>query len=143
MAIGISGVEWFGFQEVQAAFVRIGVGVDLAAKANTTQAATFLIREAQANFEGAHEKGKPHVGGDKPNVVTGDLRRSIMADGLRHTGMGGYETSVGPTMKYGRRVELGMEGHGGAYPYFGPAAARTRTLMSAIATVNWAKFVIP
>lgn len=139
---GFTSVSWSGFGDVRAAFVRIGAGVDQAAKANMTEATAFLIKEAMANFEGAHKKGQPHVGGDKPNVVTGNLRRSIMADGVHHTGMGSYETTVGPTMKYGRRVELGLAPTG-AYPYFGPAAAKTRTIMSAIATANWARYITP
>lgn len=142
MTSGISGISWSGFGEVQAAFVRMGEGVDQAAKANMTEATAFLIKEAMANFEGAHKKGKPHVGGAKPNVVSGNLRRSIMADSTKHSGMGAYETTVGPTMKYGRRVELGLAPTG-AYPYFGPAAAKTRTIMSAIATANWARYVTP
>lgn len=141
---GITGIEWSGFGDVTAAFVRMGAGVDQAARANMREATAFLIKEAMANFEGAHKKGAPHEGGSKPNVVTGNLRRSIMADDIKHAGMGSYETTVGPTMRYGRRVEMGLDhGKGGAYPYFGPAAAKTRTVMSAIAAVNWARYITP
>ena len=54
--------------------------------------------------------------------------------------MGVYSTRVGPTMKYGRRVELGLAPTG-AYPYFGPAAKVVRAEMAAIATANWARFI--
>lgn len=138
----MAGLEfiWHGMEDLEKAFVRVGVQVDLAAKANVSVAAATLIRDAQNNFEGSHKKGQPHVGGNKPNVVTGNLRRSIMADSMNHYGMGVYSQQVGPTMKYGRRVELGLAPTG-PYPYFGPAAAKVRAEMAAIATANWARFI--
>jgi hypothetical protein len=131
---------WTGLEAMEKAFTRAGVQADLAARENVRIAAMTLVRDAQNNFEGAHKKGQPHVGGDKPNIVTGNLRRSIMADSLNHYAMGVYTTSVGPTMKYGRRVELGLAPTG-AYPYFGPAAKQLRAEMAAIATANWARFI--
>jgi hypothetical protein len=132
--------EFTGMDALQAAFVRVGAQVDDATRANVTQGSAMLIRDAQANFQGSHKKGQPHVGGSKPNIVTGNLRRSIMADTLRHIAMGEYSQQVGPTMRYGRRVELGLAPTG-AYPYFGPAAAKLRTEMGAIAAGNWARHV--
>jgi len=131
---------WTGLADLEKAFVRAGVQADLAARENVRVAAMTLVRDAQSNFEGSHKKGQPHVGGGKPNIVTGNLRRSIMADSLNHYAMGVYTTSVGPTMKYGRRVELGLAPTG-AYPYFGPAAKQLRAEMGAIATANWARFI--
>jgi hypothetical protein len=68
-------------------------------------------------------KGPP---GGFPNVVSGDLRRSI------HTtlkpGFGGkYTATVSPTVLYARAVELGGKNwqgqpwRNGGYPYMGPA----------------------
>jgi hypothetical protein len=138
----VTGLEflWHGLEDLEKAVVRAGVQADAAARANTNLAAATLIRDAQNNFQGSHKKGQPHVGGDKPNVVTGNLRRSIMADSTKSFGMGIYSTQVGPTMKYGRRVELGLAPTG-AYPYFGPAAAKLRAELGAIATANWARFI--
>jgi hypothetical protein len=138
----VSGLEfiWHGIEDLEKAVTRAGIQVDAAARANVSVAAATLIRDAQNNFVGAHKKGQPHVGGNKPNVVTGNLRRSIMADSTKHYGMGLYSTTVGPTMKYGRRVELGLAPTG-AYPYFGPAAAHLRLEMAAIATANWARYI--
>jgi hypothetical protein len=137
---GMLGFDWSGLKEVQAAIVDVGKQVDLAAAANVKEASARLIKDAQANFSGSHKKGEPHVGGSQPNIVTGNLRRSIMADSLTHGAMGIYSTTVGPTLKYGRRVELGLAPTG-AYPYFGPAAAKLRTEMAAIAVANWAKYL--
>jgi hypothetical protein len=133
-------VIWHGMEELAQAVVRAGAQVDAAAKANVSVAAATLIKDAQANFSGSHKKGEPHVGGSQPNIVTGNLRRSIMADSTNHLAMGVYSTQVGPTMKYGRRVELGLAPTG-AYPYFGPAAAKLRTEMAAIATANWVRYL--
>lgn len=133
-------VTWTGMEALERAFVRVGTQVDQAARANVTQGSLTLIKDAQANFQGSHRKGQPHVGGNKPNVVTGNLRRSIMADSLRHLAMGEYSQQVGPTMRYGRRVELGLAPTG-AYPYFGPAAKQLRTQMATIATANWARYI--
>ncbi|MBT2537195.1 HK97 gp10 family phage protein [Arthrobacter sp. ISL-69] len=133
-------MDWTGMDQLQAAFVRAGSQVDAAARANVTQASMILIKDAQGNFEGSHKKGQPHVGGSKPNVVTGNLRRSIMADGITHIAMGSYATTVGPTMRYGRRVELGLAPTG-AYPYFGPAAADLRHQMGSIAAANWERHI--
>lgn len=133
-------MAWSGIDQLQAAFVRAGSQVDAAARANVTQASLILIKDAQGNFEGSHKKGQPHVGGSKPNIVTGNLRRSIMADSLIHVAMGEYSTSVAPTAKYGRRVELGLAPTG-AYPYFGPAAASLRRQMASIAAANWERHI--
>lgn len=127
-------------EELQRAFVRVGAQVDAAAKANVAEASNRLIKDARSNFQGSHKKGEPHVGGNKPNVVTGNLRRSIMSDGLTHIAMGEYGTKVAPTMRYGRRVELGLAPTG-AYPYFGPATAKLRGEMGAIAAANWARHI--
>lgn len=143
MADGL-GFNWVGLKEVQKAFVGVGKQVDMAAAANVREAATLLISEAMKNFDGA----------DQPVARTGHLRRSIMSDGLRHPAMGVYSTTVGPDdkggmVKYARRVELGFRGADslgriydqGPRPYFGPAAAKLRREMAAIATANWAKYL--
>lgn len=131
-----------GVRELQAALTRGMAQADLAARANVQLASLELIKEAQANFSGSHRKGYPHVpnGNNYPNVVTGTLRRSIISDGIRPLGPAFYSTKVGPTTKYGRRVELGLHPTG-AYPYFGPAVKRVRAKVNTIAAANWAKLI--
>jgi len=80
----------------------------------------LVIALSMRNFEGVHKRGQPHVGGDKPNVVTGYLRRSIRMDPIVKVGRGHYVSKVGPNAIYGRSVELGYNGSK-AYPYFTPA----------------------
>lgn len=43
-------------------------------------------------------------------VVSGTLRRSVTVDGPNALGAHGWEALVGPTVIYGRRVELGFHG---------------------------------
>jgi hypothetical protein len=80
----------------------------------------MLISQGQKNFQGSHAPGEPHVGGSFPNVVTGNLRRSISADSVLRLGLADYSVNVAPRMDYGRRVEYGYNGSRG-YPYFTPA----------------------
>lgn len=138
--MSVTGV-WSGLSEVRGAAAKAMAAVDAAAQANVNQGSAYLIKAAQANFSGSHRKGEPHQGGPLPNVVTGNLRRSIIAGGIRRDGPGAYRNSVGPTAVYGRRVELGKNGRG-AYPYFGPAVAQTRRELAAIAGANWAKYIL-
>lgn len=133
--------HWEGIKEVTRALEKSALAANTAAQANVNQAATYLIRAAQSNFEGAHKKGEPHVGGAKPNIVTGNLRRSILAGGIRNVGPGTWANTVGPTAVYGRAVELGGR-HSGSYPYFGPAVAQTRRELGRIASDNWARYML-
>jgi len=130
-----------GFGQAAGALTRISAGVDVAAHASVDGATAYLIREAMSNFDGAHRKGTPHVGGPKPNVVTGNLRRSIIATSAERLGRGYYARDVGPTTVYARAIELGREGHNAAYPYFAPAVFKLRRYMPLLITENWAKYV--
>lgn len=112
--------EWFGLKALYDSLADMAARADTGAKRIVAEGAVLVINKAQHNFDGSHKKGQPHVGGDKPNVVSGYLRRSIIADPIVKVGIGQYATTVGPTAVYGRRVELGFQGSK-AYPYFGPA----------------------
>jgi hypothetical protein len=102
--------EWDGLDAVLASIERVATQADMAAKAIVAQSAAVVEAKAKANFSGSHKKGEPHVGGDKPNIVTGTLRRSIRADPVTRRGVGDYGTTVAPRVIYARRVELGYSG---------------------------------
>ena len=103
--------------------------VDLAARKSVIETAVDVERRAKANFVGSHRRGQPHVGGNKPNVVSGDLRRSIQIRPPVRTAKGSWKCDVGPNMIYGARVEFGYRGTGGGpgqhttrpFPYMAPA----------------------
>jgi hypothetical protein len=86
---------------------------------------TGLAVERQAKINantGTHKKGEPRSGGPGPNVVTGNLRRSITTKS--RYGFGTYIAEVSATMSYARHVELGGPNWkpGVKYPFLGPAA---------------------
>lgn len=121
-----------GVSEVQAAFDRVMHQVDAASKDMVAEGAALVERTAKGNFQGAHKKGQPHVGGDKPNIVTGTLRRSIRHQPIRQDGRAEFATTIGPTVIYGRRVELEY-----GYAFFEPAVRDTREELKAIAAKHW------
>lgn len=68
------------------------------------------------------------VPGFPPMNRTGDLRRSIRAERFNQ-GFAKYSAIVGPTIVYGRKVELGGRywRAGVRFPYMAPAYAKFRT----------------
>ena len=116
--------SWTGIREFEAAVAKIAAQADVAAKVAVVKIAAKVEAEAKANFEGSHKKGEAHVGGDKPNVVSGSLRRSIVSTPAERYGMWDYGIEVGPTLIYGRRVELEY-----GYKFMQPAYDKVRPLM--------------
>lgn len=131
-----------GFEQFSAAIDKVIAQADAAAKATVAQAAAELEKSAKSNFSGTHKRGQPHVGGDLPNVVTGTLRRSITHEPVKKIGLGTWATTVGPTVVYGRRVELGLNGSK-AYAYFSPAYRDLLKRFRDIAAENWRKALSP
>jgi hypothetical protein len=139
-----------GLSEFHAAFVKVGAQADQAAHASVQDGTKFFLNRAQGGFEGSHQRGQTHTGGDKPNVVTGNLRRSLKSQGVEHIGMGEWSGSAGPTMAYARRVELGAKGpdslgrnmNSRAFPYVQPAYDALQKELPRIVAANWTKYVI-
>lgn len=77
-----------------------------------------IARMARNNFEGSHRPGQRHVGGNKPNVVTGRLRGSIHATPVRL--VTGWASIVSASAPYGRFVENGTR-RSRAFPFMRPA----------------------
>lgn len=147
MAVEFSG-KWLGVAQLNSAFERMVSSADEVARAIVTESVAVVERAAKGNFEGAHRKGEPHVGGDKPNIVSGDLRRSITPDPVTREGLNSYSVRIGPRMVYGRRVELGYAGGGrgrgrqktGSFPYFQPAVRDSMNEIQEIHRRSWNKF---
>lgn len=131
-----------GLTELNAAIDRITAAAGEAAKSTVGTGAAMLTAAAQANFQGSHKKGEPHVGGTKPNVVTGYLRRSIRFTPPARLGMFEYSSQIGPTAVYGRAVELGYAARNmRPHPYFDPAAREVTPRLQGIAVAAWARFL--
>lgn len=110
--------------------------IEQGAQIGVMRAGLEIERRAKKNFVGARKykimvskKGKAylkidpprHSGGQYPNVVTGNLRRSITTSYTR--GGGTYTAMVGSSMIYARSVERGNRKNPAIkYPYLEPAA---------------------
>lgn len=137
-----------GARELRAALTQVGVETAAAARATVVEGTSMVVAAAKRNFEGAHKKGEPHTG-LHPNVVTGNLRRSIISTPPVRVGAGEYLATAGPTQIYGRRVELGFRGEDSlgrrydqpGYPYFGPAVDEVEPRLDVVGARNWAKFL--
>ena len=131
------GMQWIGVTEFKAALDRTVAGASAGARAAVTEAAHTVQRKAMDNASGA----------PGPDVVTGSLRRGIQVTAVRPWGVGGWQTTVGPTMIYSRRIDLGYHGTdavGRVYtqapkPYFTPAWSSTD--LREIYVRNWRKGV--
>ena len=138
-------VEWFGEDQFYAALKSVMKDVDAASSTIVDQGSMMIVRAAQANFSGTHAKDEPHVGGNKPNIVTGDLRRSIMADSVTRLSFANYSVTIAPRMVYGRRVELGFVGADSlgrnyntpGYPYFMPGVHAVLPDLQYLAAKTW------
>lgn len=109
----------------------------VAASRSGVSDAAHLVQKAmqdKANT-GRHKIGEPTsaVQGAGPNVVTGNLRRSIRVGPIVPAGKG-FATEVGPTAIYGRRIELEY-----GYPYAGPGFEAAIPELHEVFAAAWAR----
>lgn len=127
---GTFSSQFLGMDKLKEAIDKLGDRGDQAARESVTIAAQVVEAEIKAQFAGAHPRNQAHVGGDKPNVVSGRLRASVHADPVAKIGKDTWGTFVGPRMVYGRRVELGYRGSRG-YPYTRPGFEKAKPKIAA------------
>lgn len=125
---------WVGMDEVMAQLTGMVTKAQAAARESVAGAAAIVEKKAKGNFQGHHRKGEPHIGGPRsyPNVVSGTLRRSITHTRVREIAFGQFVTTVGPTAKYGRRVELEY-----GYAFFAPAREESLPAIQSWALSRW------
>lgn len=125
---------------VKTATTKITRNIDLSARMARDEMMAALIQLSKEQIEGKRpytrgpEGGKRYtkaVSGQPPMNRTGDLRRSIRGEKFR-TGFASYSAIVGPTIVYGRRVELGGGNWpaGTRFPYMEPAYAKFRSIVA-------------
>lgn len=104
--------------------------IDLSSRMARDEMMTALIQLSKEEIQGKRPKGqKAWTGTPTPPMNrTGDLRRSIKGEKFR-VGFASYTAIVGPTIIYGRRVELGGGNwpSGVRFPYMEPAYEKFRT----------------
>ena len=123
-------IVWSGVDEFVAALDRVATRTSAELRAAAGEMAGELEKQAKLNAS-----GRPG-----PEVVTGTLRRGITHDPVTPYGVAGWQTKVGPTVIYSRRIELGFHGADSlgrvynqpGYPYFLPAVKDSQPRLAAI-----------
>lgn len=125
---------------VRSALEKAGASMDKGAMAARDEMMLALIQLSKEQIEGKRPKGEKATSGQPPMNRSGNLRRSIRGEKFRK-GFASYSAIVGPTIIYGRAVELGgsyapdswrgtsaMAG----FPYMKPAFMKFRVIAPAI-----------
>ena len=108
-------------QGAQIGIMRAGLEVERRAKKNFVGTRKYKIMTSKKGNVYLKIDPPRHTGGSFPNVVTGNLRRSITTSFTK--GMGKYTATVGSSMIYARSVEKGNSKNPAIkYPYLEPAA---------------------
>lgn len=98
------------------------VKLDMAAKNFVQKGGLIIANHAKDEFQGG---GTPDENYPRPTLRTGNLRNSIKVLDVRQESLGVWSSKTGPTLIYGRRVELGFNPFGPAGAY-GRGHAKTR-----------------
>jgi hypothetical protein len=93
-------------KQVRASVTKATSNLDTGARNARDEMMTTLIQLAKSEIVGKRPEGQKATSGQPPMNRTGNLRRSIKGEKFR-TGFAKYEAIVGPTIVYGRAVELG------------------------------------
>lgn len=122
--------------------------VDAATEVAAFEAGHVIEAGMKARITGGHPKGTKTGAspGGPPQNISGSLRRSITTEHPTHLGTGMYEVTVGPTIVYGRAVDLGGAHHwpaGVSYPYVqsGANQAISSGAVEAVFLSSWAKAI--
>jgi hypothetical protein len=120
-------------KQVRQALEKAGKGLDDSARNCRDEMMNTLIQLSKEEIVGRRPKGQKATSGRPPMNRTGNLRRSIRGEKYK-IGFGKYEAIVGPTIIYGRRVELGGGNwpSGTRFPYMAPAYAKFRVIAPTI-----------
>lgn len=105
--MGDINISFDGVSAIVAELEALKSRMNRATEDATTKTGDRLRHTAILNFHGSHPPGFHHVGGDAPNIVSGNLAWSIVAPPSVNVGTGRYMTRVGPTAIYARVIEFG------------------------------------
>lgn len=94
--------------QVRQAVTKYANSVNKGAENARNEMMVTLIQLSKEQIQGRRPKGQKAIAGQPPMNRTGNLRRSIRGEKI-NKGFGKYEAIVGPTIVYGRAVELGGE----------------------------------
>jgi HK97 gp10 family phage protein len=97
-----------GIDQLEAAFEDWKERVDVASESIVRKGGAIIADAAKRQFVGGG-KSAPVTKG-KPTVRSGNLRNSIQTQNIRRISLGTWSSQTGPTIIYGRRIELGYHG---------------------------------
>lgn len=127
-------------KQVRQALEKAGAGLDEGARNARDEMMLSLIQLSKEEIQGRRPKGQKATSGIPPMNRSGNLRRSIRGEKFRQ-GFASYSAIVGPTIVYGRAVEMGgqwaPESWKGTsamagFPYMKPAFAKFRVIAPVI-----------
>ena len=110
-----------------------------------------IANMAKDEFGPAHPRGTRKTVFDRPQSVSGELRRSIQFIDSRQTGANQWTGRTAPQTAYGRRIELGFnpstrgggldilgrQFHQRPYPYLEPGVRKSEVGLEQIFTRAW------
>lgn len=108
--------------------------LDISARLMRDEMMAALIQLSKEEIKGKRPKVNGRytkaISGLPPMNRTGDLRRSITGEKF-NVGFANYSAIVGPTIVYGRRVEMGGGNWspGTMFPYMAPAYTKFRSMV--------------
>ena len=95
-------------RQVREAVTKYTASIDEGARNARDEMMMTIIQLSKEEIKGRRPVGQKATAGQPPMNRTGNLRRSIRGE-KRQKGFAKYEAIVGPTIIYGRAVELGGE----------------------------------
>ena len=93
------------------------IRVNMAARRFVLEGAEEIKVQAQKQFSGNSTDAWHSTAWPLPTRRTGNLESSIYMDSAKEISPGVWESTTGPHIVYGRRIELGFHGSG-QWPYF-------------------------
>lgn len=136
-------------KQVRQALEKAGANMDEGARKARDEMMLTLIQLSKEEIQGRRPKGQKATSGIPPMNRTGNLRRSIRGEKFRQ-GFASYSAIVGPTIEYGRAVEIGGQwaprswkgtSAMAGFPYMKPAYVKFRVLAPAIVAKHIGKVV--
>jgi hypothetical protein len=127
-------------KQVRQALEKAGANMDEGARNARDEMMLALIQLSKEEIQGRRPEGQKATAEQPPMNRTGNLRRSIRGEKFRK-GFASYSAIVGPTIVYGRAVEIGGQwaprswkgtSAMAGFPYMKPAFIKFRTVAPAI-----------
>lgn len=127
-------------KQVRQALEKAGANMDEGARNARDEMMLALIQLSKEEIKGRRPEGQKATSGIPPMNRSGNLRRSIRGEKFRK-GFASYSAIVGPTIVYGRAVEIGGQwaprswkgtSAMAGFPYMKPAFIKFRTVAPAI-----------